>query len=63
MSLFVVFFLLLTVSAPPSMQVSAECLFRVHYTTTNLRRPQQLHLAQSFLPWAVEDRLHQEDSR
>ena len=30
------------------------------YTTTDLCRLQQPHSAQSFPPWAVEDRLHQE---
>ena len=38
----------------------SSMIYSPYYMTTDLRRLQQPHFAQSFPPWAVEDRLHQE---
>ena len=61
MTLLTIFlFLSLTVSEPPDGKGSVSSSLESIHNTTNLRRTQQPHLAQSFPLWAAEDHSHQE---
>ena len=66
MALFMLFvFLLLTLSAPAGWQGSVRYSFILFIIPqpTDLRRQQMPRFVQAFLPWAVENRPHQEGCR